>query len=76
VPIRYFLKGRQFDADTIRLMGLAFESARIALDVADDEPASDLIAEKIIALAQQGERDPKLICERVLDDLRRVPSRR
>jgi hypothetical protein len=74
MPIRYFLKGRQFDTDTVRLMGLAFESVRVALDVVDrDDPVNQHIAEKIITLAQRGERDPEQICLHVLADIRRPP---
>jgi hypothetical protein len=55
-------------------MGVAFESCRQALDVADgDDPINQPIADKVIALAQQGERSSERICETVLNDFRRLP---
>jgi hypothetical protein len=34
---------------------------------------SEIIADKIIALAKAGERDPNRLCERALDGLRQSP---
>jgi hypothetical protein len=38
-------------------------------------PLSRLIAKKIIELAKAGERNPDLLCERALKDLRESPPR-
>ena len=35
MPIRPHLKGQKFDPETIRVMGLAFEMALVALRLAD-----------------------------------------
>ena len=57
MPIRPYLTGEAFDPETIREMSLALESvcSALGLKVVDD-PATRLVAEKIIALSQQGVR--------------------
>ena len=59
-----------FDAETVRLLGIALETAIVALrqtcGMAD--PPRDEIVRIIIELAQAGERDPDL-CEAVLKAL-------
>jgi hypothetical protein len=45
MPIRLYLDGQQFDPETIRLLGLAFEITRAALKIDEgDEPAKAVIA--------------------------------
>jgi hypothetical protein len=57
VPIRSHLNGQEFDAETIRVMGLAFEMALVALKLADrGDLANEVLAQKIVELAQTGER--------------------
>lgn len=74
MPITPFLNGLKFDPEATRVMGVAFEMARAALRLADrDDPAVAMIANRIIALAKAGERNPDLLCERVLNDLRAPP---
>jgi hypothetical protein len=71
MPIRFFLKGEQFDQESIRILGVAFEQVCIALrtgDCADD--VKQAIANKIIELAKTGERNPDLLCERALKEVR------
>ena len=76
MPIRLYLAGQRFDPETIRLMGIALESAMVALQ---PEPmgwtaqARDTVARVIIEQAQAGERDPERLCEAALKALR--PSR-
>jgi hypothetical protein len=44
---------------------------RAALRLVDrDDPVVAMIAKKIIELAKAGERNPDLLCERALSDLR------
>jgi len=55
-------------------MGVALEIARAALRLTDrGDPIIVIIAKKIITLAKAGERNPDLLCERALDDLRAQP---
>ena len=52
-------------------MGLAFELVCIALRVGDcDDGVKQAIATKIIDLAKDGERDPNVLCEQALKDIR------
>jgi hypothetical protein len=71
MPIRPFLAGRSFDAETTRAMGAAFECARIALNVPNgSSPTIETIAEKITELAQRGERDSERLCDLTLAAVR------
>jgi hypothetical protein len=71
MPITSFLDGHKFDPETNRVIGVAFEMTRRALHLIDrDDPIIEIIAKKIIELAKAGERNPDLLCERALNDLR------
>ena len=63
MPIRPFLDGQRFDPETIRLMGIAFEMARAAVNRPRD--ATDEIR-TIIKLATAGERNIDVLCETAL----------
>jgi len=67
MPIRPYLEGRAFDAETTRAMGVAFEATRAALAIRN---RADLMPEKvasiIIALVDTGELDSDRLCERTL----------
>jgi hypothetical protein len=70
------LDGFKFDDETKRVMGVALEMARAALRPADrTDPATEILAKRIIALAKEGLLDPNLLCEWALDDLRNPPPR-
>jgi hypothetical protein len=74
MPIRPFLNGRRFDHETVRILGIAFEQVCIALQIgASDDEVKQAIANKVIELLIAGERNPDILCERVLDDIRRAP---
>ena len=72
MPIRAYLKGHRFDAETTRLMGVAFEMALVALQHTEGivNPTRDAVAKKIIELAKAGERDPGRLCDAALQVLR------
>jgi hypothetical protein len=56
MPITQFLGNSKFDPETRRIMGVAFEMARVALNVADrGDLANEVIAKRIIELAKAGE---------------------
>jgi hypothetical protein len=60
MPMQKFLDGEAFDPETIQSMGEALTGACSALGLVDrDDPATRLVATKIIALARAGERDAK-----------------
>jgi hypothetical protein len=68
MPIRQFLNGERFDPETTRIMGVAFEAARIALRLADRGDAfAPIVAKRIIELAKTGERNPNVLCEAALE---------
>jgi hypothetical protein len=51
MPIRPYLDGHQFDPETVRVMGVAFEMAREALYLANrDGLANEVIAHRISTL--------------------------
>jgi hypothetical protein len=72
MPITPYLNDEQFDLETKRVLDVAFEKVCLGLrtgDCADD--VKQAIANKVIELAKAGERNPDLLCERVLKDIRR-----
>ena len=71
MPITPYLESHRFDPETKRVMGIAFEMARVALRLSDrTDVASEIIATRIIQLANAGERDADLLCEGALTFLR------
>jgi hypothetical protein len=71
VSIAPFLDGLKFDPETRRVMGVAFEMTCAALRLADrTDLVVEIVAKRIIELAQDGERNPDRLCERALNDLR------
>jgi hypothetical protein len=74
MPISSYLDGEQFDPETQRVMGLAFELTRAALRISNqDDIAPDIIAKKVIEFAKAGERDPERICDYALANFRFRP---
>jgi len=65
-PLRPFLDGQTFDPEIVRLMGVAFEAARAAVNRPADL-TDEMIANKIIELANAGERNVKVLCEAALN---------
>jgi hypothetical protein len=71
MPITPFLNGERFDLETKRVLGVAFELVCIALRVGDcDDGVKQAIATKIIELAKARERNPDILCEQALKDIR------
>jgi hypothetical protein len=75
MPIRQFLDGHQIDPDTLPVMGVAFEMARVSIKRLYRPDITDAaIAEQIIANAQAGERNVDHLCNRALTILRATPT--
>ena len=74
MPIRAYLQGHRFDAETVRLLGIAFEMALVTLQRADGVVSTtrDAVAQKIIELAKAGERDPERLCDGALKATQRL----
>jgi hypothetical protein len=71
MPIKPFLNGERFDPETTRVLGVSFEMVCVGLRTGDcDDDVKQAIANKIIALAKAGERNPDLLCEQALRDIR------
>jgi hypothetical protein len=62
MPITPFLNGERFDLEGERVV-------RVTGDC--DDGVKQAIATKLIALAKTGERNPDILCEEVLKDIRR-----
>ncbi len=59
MPITPFLRNQAFDPETIEVMGKAFVLTREALGLsARSDAMTELVAEKIIELAQRGFKNP------------------
>jgi len=62
MPIRPYLSGQAFEPEAIRNMSLALESVCDSLGLRmTDDPATRLVAEKIIELAQRGVRNVDIL---------------
>ena len=71
MPIGQYLNGERFDPETTRIMGVAFEVARVALGTRDrGDLVNDTIAKRIIELAKAGERNIDRLCEYALAKVR------
>jgi hypothetical protein len=74
MPIRVYLKGREFDPEVVRVMGIALECARCALHVSpSDEALSEALAARRIERARTGERDPDILCDFAIFALKSPP---
>ena len=66
MSITPFLTDGAFDPNDIKAMSMALDDVCEALNLAVGNPAREIIAERIIALARNGERSPTLLRDRVL----------
>jgi hypothetical protein len=62
-----------FDPKDITAMSMALDDICKELNLRDDSAARDVIAARIIDLAQAGERDPTRLRDRVLHEARMAP---
>jgi hypothetical protein len=71
MPVYPLLQGQAFEPELIDAMARAFEDALRVLQLTNrDDPLNTIVAKRIIAVAQTGERDPQRIRERALQSLR------
>jgi hypothetical protein len=74
MPIDPYLDGFKFDPEARRAMGVAFEMTCAALRYTKrPDVAHEAVAKRIIELAKNGVRDPDRLCERVMDDVGKLP---
>lgn len=71
MPVAPFFSDQNLDAETRRVLGVALELVCLALRTGDcDEDVKRSIAGQLIELANDGERNPDLLCERALKRIR------
>jgi hypothetical protein len=64
------LRCSAFEPDEVRQVVKAYEDALSVLGFPSrDVPVTEIIAKKIIEVAQTGERDPARICMRAIEEL-------
>jgi hypothetical protein len=64
-----YLHDSVFDQKDITAMSMAFDDVCKTLDIRDGNPAREVIAERIIALARNGERSPTRLRDRLLREV-------
>jgi len=71
MPIRGFLSGQAFEPEVVRQMSLALETvcAKCGMELTED-PATRVVALKIIELAQHGVHDAPTLSEMTLKGLK------
>lgn len=67
MAIYRFLQNSGFDPESITIMTTAYEHARERLGLTDrSDQLTELVARKIIEIAQTGVRDPAQLCDQAL----------
>jgi hypothetical protein len=70
MAIFQLLKGSAFDPEQIKVMAEAYEATLNSLHLkAGIDPINEIIAKKIVNIAQTNERDPKRISARTINEL-------
>jgi hypothetical protein len=70
MPIYRLLRDHAFGPDDLKIIGDAFEDALRTLRLVNrDDPATEIIARKIIELAKAGERDPARLRQAAVQSL-------
>ena len=70
LPIPGLLDDEPFDAETKRIIRVAFEAARVAIDPQGGHHCDATLAKRVIELAKEGERNPDALCEKALRSFR------
>ena len=71
MPITPFLHGQAFDSELIAAMGKALDATCEALGLSDrGDRTNELIAQKIIELAQRGLRNPVALSSAAVKELK------
>lgn len=70
MPIYRLLQRSSFGPDEIKIIVSAYERACEEIKLTDRaDPRSEQVAAKVFRIAQTGERDPQIICERAVRHL-------
>jgi len=69
VPIYQFLKDSDFGPEETKIIGAAYQRACEELGLTNkSEQIKQLVAKRVLAIAQTGERNPQWISDRVVRD--------
>jgi hypothetical protein len=72
MAIYRIFKQRVFEPEAVICMAKAYGDALVALQLSDrHDPITEIVARKIVEIAESGERDPDRIRDRALEELRR-----
>ena len=72
MAIYRIFRERVFEPEAVICMARAYEGALVALRLTDrQDPFTEIVAKKIIEIAETGERDPDRLRERALEELGR-----
>ena len=70
MAIHRLLENSAFGPEEIEAIVIAYEKALSVLALKNgDDPATRIVAKKIIKVAQTAERDPEQICQRAIEEL-------
>jgi hypothetical protein len=69
MSITHYLGDFEANPETKRVLGVALEMTRKSLGLADDF-ADGIITKRIVERAKAGERNPDLLCQGALEELR------
>ena len=69
MAILQLLKGSAFDPEQIKVMTEAYGTLKSLHLKAGTDPINEIIAKKIVNIAQTNERDPKRISARTINEL-------
>jgi hypothetical protein len=71
MAIYRIFRERVFEPETVICMAKAYEGALVALQLSDrHDPLTEIVAKKIVEIAETGERDHARIRDRALEELR------
>jgi hypothetical protein len=71
MPIYRIFRERVFEPEAVICMAKAYESALVALRLSNrQDPFTEIVARKIVEIAELGEREPNRLRDRALEELR------
>ena len=71
MAIYRIFRERGFEPEAVICMAKAYEGALVALQLSDrHDPLTEIVAKKIVEIAETGERDHARIRDRALEELR------
>jgi hypothetical protein len=75
MAIYRMIRGSVFEPEAIEGMTAAYENALEVLQLTDrNDPITELVARKIIAIAEASETDPGRLCSRALEAIGKNPK--